>query len=311
MKRAILLISAVLLSVVAGIQTALAQKVTLYMADNQTYECDVSRLDSIVFSDAPATVEPEEIVVTVDANGNADGGHRFEKINDSNYYIDDIKYTAQSGSLVVTGYNKAFFNGAAKIISVLKYNGRTMNVVSIGSSAFSGCRSLTSVTIPNSVTSIGVGAFDSCSGLTSVTIGNGVTSIGVNAFTECCSLTSITIGNSLTSIGGSAFSGCSSLTSVTIPESVTSIGNYAFDSCTNLTSVIIGSGVTNIGEWAFCDCSSLTDVYCFAENVPGTNGNVFYNSPISSATLHVPAGSVDAYKAQAPWKYFESIVAIE
>ena len=86
------------------------------------------------------------------------------------------------------------------------------------------------------LTSIGTSAFSNCSSLTSVTIGNSVTSIRDYAFRSCSSLTSVTIGNSVTSIGRYAFSGCSSLiqlilfpstpptlTSTAIPANVQSI----------------------------------------------------------------------------------------
>ena len=114
----------------------------------------------------------------------------------------------------------------------------------IGSNAFKGYTSLTSVTIPDSVTSIGNSAFFGCSGLTSVTIGNGVTSIGNSAFDDCISLNSITISNSVTSINSYAFSDCTSLTSITIPNSVTSIGHGAFDGCSELKTVINFSNLT-------------------------------------------------------------------
>ena len=61
----------------------------------------------------------------------------------------------------------------------------------IANYAFSGCTSLTSVTIPNSVTSIGSSAFDSCRSLRNVTIPNSVTSIGFGAFYDCTNLTNV------------------------------------------------------------------------------------------------------------------------
>ena len=128
----------------------------------------------------------------------------------------------------------------------------------IGSYAFSTCRKLASINIPNSITSIGSYAFYGCSGLTTVTIPNSVTSIGSYTFGNCSGLTSVTIPNSVTSIGNSAFSSCSGLTSVTIPNSVTSIGDRTFYGCSGLTSVTIPNSVTSIGNSAFQGCNSLT-----------------------------------------------------
>ncbi len=186
------------------------------------------------------------------------------------------------------------------------------SVTSIGDDAFFNCSGLTSITIGNSVTSIGDKAFKYCSGLTSVTIPNGVTSIGESAFDGCSSLTSIEIPNSVTSIGESAFNNCYGLTSVTIPNSVTSIGDWAFLNCSGLTSVTIGNGIKSIGNEAFYRCKQLTDFYCFAESVPTTGSDVFYDSNLDHAKLHVPASSVNLYSNTEPWSGFsEKIEAQE
>ncbi len=76
----------------------------------------------------------------------------------------------------------------------------------IGGYAFSGCSSLTNVTIGNSVTSIEGSAFSGCSSLTNVTIGNSVTSIGDYAFHGCTGLTSINLlGKTPPTVGSSNF----------------------------------------------------------------------------------------------------------
>jgi hypothetical protein len=61
---------------------------------------------------------------------------------------------------------------------------------------------------------------------------------------------------------------------------------------------------------AFDGCSKLQDVYCYAENAPSTDDNAFYNSYPEYVTLHVPAASIESYKAKRPWSGFGKIVAL-
>ena len=169
----------------------------------------------------------------------------------------------------------------------------------IGNNAFSECRSLTNINIPNSVTNIGDGAFASCSSLTNINIPNSVTNIGDYAFVGCESLTSIYIPNSVTNIGNIAFSGCKSLTKITIPSSVVNMNGNSFlgwsgdlyneskafvyerqvlfnkDKTTLIAyrskekNYIIPNSVTNIGYNAFCNSESLTKI-----NIPNSVTNI-------------------------------------
>ena len=91
---------------------------------------------------------------------------------------------------------------------------------------------------------------------------------------------------------------------------MTSIGKSAFRNCGALTSLTIGQSVSRIKAESFANCKRLTDIYSLAKNVPNTNTNAFIDSVIESATLHVPAELVDAYKAVAPWKNFKKVVAL-
>ncbi len=113
----------------------------------------------------------------------------------------------------VTDLGDAFSNKEdIKSFNELQY---FTGLTSIGNRAFTFCRGLVSVTLPESVTSISNHAFYVCESLTSITLPMGVASIGDFAFYSCSSLASVTIPRSVNSIGNNAFYGCSSLTSVT------------------------------------------------------------------------------------------------
>ena len=213
-------------------------------------------------------------------------------------------------------------------------------------SAFAYCKSIVSVTIPNSVTRIEKSAFLSCTGLTSITIPNSVTSIGGSAFSGCTGLTSITIPNSVTSIGDCIFKGCKKLTSMTlmnntactqsllynsskeydirtqitsltIGDEVTTIGENVFEGCSNLETVVFGENVQDIGNYTFTGCQNIYEMTVRAKKVP----NVVAESASSSydgtfrgvsklAELHVPAESVKKYKIHPVWGLFDVITAI-
>ena len=241
----------------------------------------------------------------------------------SSIVVNEVEY-----SVISIGYGS--FNSCYELISVTIPN----SVTNIGESTFSYCKSLTSVTIPNSVTSIGSDAFFDCSALSSIIIPNSVTNIGDGAFYGCSNLTSITIPNSVTSIedcvfqncsnlisviipnsvtniGDGAFFDCSSLTSIIIPNSVTNIGFFAFSGCSSLISIVIPNSVTVINNYAFANCSNLENIYCYAENLFYIGNDIFKDSYIEYATLHVPSSALSYYQTTEPWSGFGTIKTLE
>ena len=152
------------------------------------------------------------------------------------------------------------------------------SIKSIGWYAFNGCTSLKNITIPDSVTSIGWSAFENCTSLISVIIPDSVTYIDSDVFSGCTSLTDITLPDSVTHIYSGVFSGCTSLNSITIPDSVKHIGCGAFENCTSLVSITIPDSVTYIDRWAFENCISLTSI-----TIPDSVVNIF-DSTFSGCT---------------------------
>ena len=82
--------------------------------------------------------------------------------------VEDIRYALKDNEAMVA---RNVYSGDIVIPSSVEYKGNQYPVTSIGSSAFSECSSLTSITIPSSVTSIGDYAFYDCDNLQTVYYG--------------------------------------------------------------------------------------------------------------------------------------------
>ena len=154
-----------------------------------------TRLVTGVCSDADAGTYAGELVDAMDNIYET----RFASVIDSGSCGDNVTWMLTSdGTLTISGtgrmqnyesYGAPWYGFCSQVKTVVIENG----VTSIGDYAFTGCTSLTGVTIPDSVVRIGGGAFWATR-LTSVTIPGSVTSIGSAAFGMCSVLTDIYYG---------------------------------------------------------------------------------------------------------------------
>lgn len=96
--------------------------------------------------------------------------------------------------------------------------------------------------IPHGVTEIARAAFSGCDTLTAVSLPDTLQVIGDSAFFACNGLIAITLPDALQRIEAYAFAGCTGLTAVHIPAGVSEIGGLAFHGCSGLTAITVDAG---------------------------------------------------------------------
>lgn len=156
----------------------------------------------------------------------------------------------------------------------------------IGHRAFENCKSLIEIDIPEGVEEIGLYAFNGCANLTKVTLPKSITNIADWTFSNCTNLTNINIPDKVTNIGWYAFANCTNLRTIDLPDQLTSIGDYAFYSCRNLSNINLPNSLTKIGEYAFRSCESLNKIV-LPSNITAIEERTFaYCSNINNVVIN-------------------------
>ena len=189
-------------------------------------------------------------------------------------------------------------------IENLKFRGDSQLKL-INSWGFQSNRTLTEVTIPNSLTEISQEGFKGCIGLTTVNFGinSKLEYINSSAFEGASKLVNFTLPNSLRRIGFDAFRSCHDIEYLPLPEGLDEIYPRGFYYCQNLKQVRLPSTLNTIGNNVFTRCEQLEVVIVDNPIPPSIGSQVFaFNSVVPpDLRIYVPHESVDLYKAISNW----------
>ena len=207
------------------------------------------------------------------------------------------------------GYAVSATEGYAGVNVVIpeEYNG--MPVTEVAENAFSGCTSMKTLRIPDSVKRVGKGALSGCTSLESIVLpfagASADTPVGVNnmgmahmfgfsggsSWAKDYGLKQVTVTDAATVIPNGAFEGMTSLQYVNLGENITEIGARAFSNCSNLVSVTLPEKCVSIGAYAFANCRASITV---KGAITSLGLSSFYNSGITAITLGEGITSVPA-----------------
>lgn len=161
-------------------------------------------------------------------------------------------------------------------------------VTKVGTNAFWGCQSLTTVSFPN-CNEIHNSAFQNCTNLYSINASK-CNQIREGAFSACSHLTSAYFPVCST-VYGSAFIECSNLSTIYLPECSIFYGGNIFAQCRKLLSVyLLASVVASIG---YSTIFSSTPISNYTAYTSGVYGSIF-----------VRASLLASWKTASYWSLF-------
>ena len=252
------------------------------------------------------TVTPETLPTVIGADEGYDGLSQVTINPDSQLKAENIR----SGKTIfgVDGTFEGTVTQGDKFAKLVDGTITDITVEDLGSITliddykFKDCKSLTTVSMPDTVINIYGSAFYSCQQLSEVNFSANLAYIGPYAFYEC-PIRTISLPNTVTYLGSDCFRSNSSLTSLTLPEGLKTIPYNCFYFCYNLTSVTIPASIVQIDSSAFEICRALTSVIMKPTTPPTLGSNVFADTN-ANLVITVPKGSLTAYQTASNWSAY-------
>lgn len=240
-------------------------------------QCSYSKnLDMNVTADYTLYVTYKACTVKVNITVRPDEATRMSKICQSG----DWDYLLNDNGAYITGYNGSERNISVNeidennIYAVASKTFKDSDITSFSSEtvrfiypqAFENCKSLLNCNTPNAI-SIGSNAFRGDESLSTIRFSDALESLDSGAF-ESTALTELSIPEGITVIPERLCNNCQSLERVTLMGSVEDVGDMAFNACLNL-KVFNGAGkIKNVGDFAFSENELMKlDVIPQLENV--------------------------------------------
>ncbi len=278
--------------------------------DEITEEIDVYAkwVESFEFDMVSATSSSSSLSI----NNASSDNYTYEIIGLGTISTSDIEIPTSFYGVDITSIADGAFADETSILSVVIHD----TITYIGLGAFSGCNSITSITIPF----VGVTANDDVynyfghifdltetgdtaylyhndyvpeSLKTIIVDSESVEScIAPSSFRKLQNIESVTIGSNITELGFYSFNYCLSLTTFVVAEGIVKIDDGCFQHCPLLEEFIIPNSVTEVGGVAFTECYELTSVV-IGSGVKSIGNNAFKVCSALSSVIFAENSSLE------------------
>ena len=193
--------------------------------------------------------------------------------------------------------------GHLLVPATVTYEGTTYSVTTIGLRAFANDILLTSVTLQEGIERIDMMAFFGCKSLSTIGLPESLNRIAFTSFDGTAyyndesnwnSHHTLTLGHWVI-VQANLYND-----TVRVVEGIVGLANSAFLGCTQVPKVVLPSTMKYLGDGTFRDCSSLDTVQLYCAVPPQLATSTFEG--LGSLVAEVPCGTLGAYDTVALWQ---------